>query len=106
MTFFALLRTKCANMQKVKSICLNVSRMFQEMLNLEEIFALVIQISKYLLMQNKIFISFPTTIKNTAEKKKLISNFFMFPNFFNKINPELELDVACISRSRMKQWSV
>ena len=46
--------------------------MFQEMLNLEEIFIFVIQVhitsQNIFLMQNKIFISFPTKIKKTSGK--------------------------------------
>ena len=52
--------------------------MFQEMLNLVEIFIFVIQVhvisQNIFLMQNEIFMSFPTKIKNTfTENKKFIS---------------------------------
>ena len=51
--------------------------MFHEMLRLVEIIAFVIQVhiipQNIFLMQNKIFISFPTKIKNTyTENKKFI----------------------------------
>ena len=57
--------------------------MFQEMLNLEEILILVIQVhiisQNIFLMQDKIFISFPTKIKNTiTENKNFVSNFLFF----------------------------
>ena len=56
------------------------------MLNLEEIFILVIQVhiisQNIFLMQDKIFISFPTKIKNTiTENKNFVSNFLFFFNF-------------------------
>ena len=55
--------------------------MFQEMLKSEEFIEFIIQVhiipQNIFLMQNKIFISFPTKIKNTSvENKKFISNFF------------------------------
>ena len=55
--------------------------MFQEMLKSEEFIEIIIQVhiipQNIFLMQNKIFISFPTKIKNTTtENKKCISIFF------------------------------
>ena len=48
--------------------------MFQEMLKSEEILLYVIQVhiisQNSFLIQNKIFISFPTTIKNTSPENK------------------------------------